>query len=197
MKLLVHGRQINITERIEEHVNKRMERLERHMPQVMETRVELSHLPTKSLSDSFTCQITMRAKKRVMRSEESNGTVYSAIDKAVDKMDRQIEKVAGRRKRHQRTSLVDNTAAVLDAAPDIALTMADAQAIASIEMPPIGQIVRRKEFNLNPLTEEEAIEQMELLGHDFFLFHCSEDDAINLLYRRKDETYGLLQPRID
>lgn len=197
MKLLIHGRQINITERIEEHVSKRMERLERHMPQITEARAELSHLPTKSLSDSFTCQLTMWAKKRIMRAEESDGSVYAAIDKAVDKMDRQIEKVAGRQKRHQRTSLVENTEAVLTADPDIALAIADAQAIASIEMPEIGQIVRRKEFDIRLVTEEEAVEQMELLGHDFFLFYNSADDAINLVYRRKDENYGLLQPRID
>ena len=95
MKLLVHGRQINITDNIEAYVQKRIARIERHMPQVSEVRAELSHLPTKSAHDSFTCQLTMWAKKRIFRAEESNGSIYSAIDKAVDKMDRQVEKVAG------------------------------------------------------------------------------------------------------
>lgn len=197
MKLLVHGRQVKITESIEEHVQKRMERLERHMPQVTEVRVELSHRPTKSISDSFTCQLTMWAKKRILRAEVTYGDIYAAIDKAVDKMDRQIEKVSGRQKHHHRTSLVENTEAILAAQPDIALAMADAQAIADVEMPEMGRIKRRKEFNARMMTEDEAIEQMELLGHDFFLFYNSADDAINLLYRRKDENYGLLQPRID
>ena len=197
MKLLIHGRQITITEHIEEHVNKRIERLERHMPQVTEVRAELSHLPTKSLSDSFTCQLTMWAKKRILRAEESSGDVYAAIDKAVDKMDRQIEKVAGQQKRHQRTSFVENTEAILTADPDAVLDLLDTQLAKSVEMPAIGQIVRRKEFDVRLMTEEEAVEQMELLGHDFFLFYNSADDAINLVYRRKDENYGLLQPRID
>lgn len=197
MKLLVHGRQVKITESIEEHVQKRMERLERHMPQVTEVRVELSHRPTKSISDSFTCQLTMWAKKRILRAEVTYGDIYAAIDKAVDKMDRQIEKVSGRQKHHHRASLVENTEAILEAQPDVALAIADAQALANIEMPEMGRIKRRKEFNIRIMTEDEAIEQMELLGHDFFLFYNSADDAINLIYRRKDENYGLLQPRID
>lgn len=197
MKVLIHGRQINITDRIEERVNKRVGRLERHMPQAYEARIELSHLPTKSLDDSITCQITIRAKKRVLRAEESNGTVYSAIDKAADKMDRQIEKVAGRQKRHQRTSLVDNIEAVLTADPDRAMAPAELPLVDGIEMPEIGQIKRRKEATLHPMTEDEAIEQMELLGHDFFLFYNAADDTVNLLYRRKDDNYGLIQPRFE
>lgn len=195
MKLLVHGRQINITDRIEEHVNKRVERLERHMPQATEARVELSHLPTKSINDSLTCQITIWAKKRILRAEESHGTVYSAIDKAVDKMDRQIEKVAGRRKRHQRVSLAENTEAVLTAAPEAVMAALEMPFVDGIEMPEVGLVKRRKEAFLHPMTEEEAIEQMELLGHDFFLFFNAADDTVNLLYRRKDDNYGLIQPR--
>ncbi len=197
MKLLVHGRQINVTDSIEEYVEKRIQRLERHMPNVTEVRAELSHLPTKSLNDSFTCQLTMLAKKRILRAEESSGDIHAAIDLAVDKMDRQVEKVAGRQKRHQRTSLVENTEAVLSSDPDSALALTELQLAKAVEMPAIGQIMRRKEFNLHPMTEEEAVEQMELLGHDFFLFYNASDDDINLLYRRRDDNYGLLQPRID
>ncbi len=197
MKLLVHGRQINITDNLEDYVEKRIERLERHMPQVTEVRAELSHLPTKSASDSFTCQLTMWAKKRIFRAEEASADIHAAIDKAVDKMDRQVEKVAGRQKKHQRASLVTSTEAVMAANPDAILDIAEAQFAETIEMPPIGQIMRRKEFMLSPMTEEEAIDQMELLDHDFFLFYNAADDAVNLLYHRKDENYGLLQPRID
>lgn len=196
MILRVHGRQIKITDEIEGYVEKRIKRLERHMPSITEVRAELSHLPTKSVADSFICQLTMWAKKRILRAEESSGDIHAAIDLAVDKMDRQIEKVAGRQKRRRHTSLVESTEAVLETDPDIVLAMVDADAISNIEMPPIGQIIRRKEFNIRLMTEEEAIEQMELLGHDFFLFYNSADDAINLIYRRKDENYGLLQPRI-
>ena len=197
MKVLIHGRHVNITDRIEEHINKRVERLERHMPQSNEARIELSHLPTKSQDDSITCQITIRAKKRILRAEESGGTVYSAIDKAADKIDRQIEKVAGRQKRHQRVSLVENTEAVLTADPDMVLAAAELPLVDGIEMPDIGQLKRRKEAVLHPMTEEEAIEQMELLDHDFFLFFNAADDTVNLLYRRKDDNYGLIQPRFE
>lgn len=197
MNLIVHGRQINITEHIEDYVDKRITRLERHMPQVREVRAELSHLPTRSAKDSFTCQLTMWAKKRILRAEQSSGDIYAAIDKAVDKMDRQIEKVAGRQKHHRRASIVENTEAVLMENPDAVLDVAEIPNVDSIEMPEFGKIVRRKELMLHPMTEEEAIQQMELLGHDFFLFHSAEDDAVNLIYRRRDDNYGLLQPRID
>lgn len=197
MRLMVHGRQVNVTESIEQYVSKRMQRLERHMPQVMDIRVELTHLPTKSIDDSFTCQLTMQAKKQILRAEESSGDIYAAIDKAIDKLDRQVNKVAGRSKKHRRTSLAKNTEAVLAENADIVLETADVLSVADIEMPKVGQIVRRKAFKVHPMTEEEAIEQMELLDHDFFLFYNSAENSLNLLYRRKDEQYGLLQPQID
>ena len=197
MKLLVHGRQIDVTDPIEQHVRKRIARLERHMPQVTEVRAELSHRPTKSASDSFTCQLTMWAKKRILRAEESSGDIYAAVDKAVDKMDRQVEKVAGRQKQHHHRPLAESTEAVLTANADAALAVAEVPIAEAVEMPPIGQIMRRKAFVLRPMTEDEAIEQMELLDHDFFLFYNAAADAINLLYRRTDANYGLLQPQID
>lgn len=197
MKLLVHGKQMDITGQIEEYVEKRMAKLERHMPQVMEVRAELSHNQTRANKDKFTCQLTMRAPKRILRAEEADSTIFAAIDRAVDKMDRQITKVAGRYKKHRRTSLVDSTDAILSANADAALATAQAPVGEEIEMPVLGQVVRRKQFVLHPLTEDEAVDQMELLGHDFFMFYNAADDNVNMIYRRKDGNYGLLQPRFE
>lgn len=197
MKLLVHGTQVQITDHIEEYIQKRMSKLERHMPQMKEVRAELSHNQTRAASDQFTCQLTMWAPKRILRAEEVSGDIFAAIDQAVDKMDRQITKVAGRYKKHKRSSLADSTEAVLAANADAALATIAPAPEEEVEMPLLGQIVRRKQFTLHPITEDEALDQMELLGHDFFMFYNAAEEAVNLLYRRKDGNYGLLQPHVE
>lgn len=185
MQLLVHGRNVEITDWIEEYVGKKVKRLERYLPQLGEVRAELSQTPTRSAADRFTAQITMWANGQIMRAEETTGDIFASIDTAVDKISRQIERFKGRSTKEKRRA---------SAAVAFQAEAAAAQVTETEEEP--GLIIRRKSFVVQPMNEEEAVEQMELLGHDFFVFYNPETKGTNVIYKRRDGNYGLLQPSL-
>ncbi|MFN3741085.1 MAG: ribosome hibernation-promoting factor, HPF/YfiA family [Anaerolineales bacterium] len=185
-KFEVLSRNMEINQRLQEYAEKKLRKIERHLNEVDETRVEFSHNKSaRSNADRYTAQITARVKGVLLRAEERSDDLFAAFDAALDKMMRQIERYKGRRYRGRGDG---RSAAEVVAAPE-----AEAEEIAEEIAAPI---VRRKKFTLLPMTEEEAIEQMNLLGHDFFLFYNAETAKINLLYRRRDNTYGLIEPEL-
>jgi putative sigma-54 modulation protein len=188
MELLVHGRNIEITDWIRDYVNKKVGRLERYLNQVTDARLELSQNDSRAADDRFTAQLTIWQNGNILRAEESTGDVLVSIDAIVDKMSEQIRRFKGRRYQNRRRQ----SAAVNAEAEIAAALVAEAEA----DEDDVVNIVRRKEFILQPLDEEEAVAQMELLGHDFFVYYDVDMRAINVVYRRRDGQYGLLQPRL-
>ena len=188
MNLIVTGRNVEVTDHIEEYVEKKLEKVERHLPHVNEVRAELVYRETRSAADRYKFQLTIWDGRHILRSEVNTGDIFASIDAGVEKILRQVERVEGRRKNRRRASVAANTEAVFAA-------MAEQDTL-DVEEEDHGQIVRRKNFVAQPMTAEEAQEQMELLGHDFFLFLNPDENAINLIYRRKDGNFGLLQPQM-
>jgi putative sigma-54 modulation protein len=185
MQLLVQGRNVEITDWVREYVHKKVGKLERFLPQVADARVELTHNATRAAEDRYTAQITMWSHGQILRAEESTSDILASIDATVDKLSRQIRRFKGRRTQNRRRM------AAAGAEADLAATATD-------EMPEeeeVGRIIRRKEFALEPMDEEEAVAQMELLGHDFFVYYDVTQREVNVVYRRRDGQYGLLQPR--
>lgn len=188
MKLNVHGRNIEVTDWIHEYVEKKVERLERYLPQAREAKAELVYSETRAAADRYTAQLTIWANGQILRAEESTEDIFASIDAIVDKMSRQIERYKGRRFKNKRRA-----SAAVAADADLAATILPEEAeLEAEEMS--GRVVRTKRFMVQPMTQEEAIEQMELLGHDFFVFYSVEADAMHVLYRRRDDNYGILQP---
>ena len=188
MQLNVHGRNIEINEWIEEYVEKKVSKLERFINGGLDdVRAELTQSNTRSDEDRYTFQVTMRANKQILRAEESTGDIFASIDAAVDKLTRQVKRSVERRRSKRRQGVATNTDAVMAAA-------AVREEVADDE--DAGRIIRRKQFLLEPMDEDEALDQLELLGHDFYLFFNPDANAVNLVYRRKDGNYGLLQPEI-
>lgn len=185
MKVLVHGRNVEITDWVEEYVQKKVTRLERYLPNIMEVRAELTEAPTRAANDRFTAQVTIWEGRQILRAEETSADIYASIDAAVDKISRQIRRFKGRLTKEKRR------------APSVAAMQADMAVAALVEgeEEEPGRIIRRKEFSIRPMHEEEAVEQMELLGHDFFVFQNAETNNTNVIYKRKDGNYGLLQPQ--
>jgi putative sigma-54 modulation protein len=186
MQLIVHGRNVDVTDWVREYVQKKVGKLERYMPQAKEARAELTQSPTRAAHDRYTAQITIWANGQILRAEESTSDIFASIDATVDKMYRQITRFKGRRYEGRRraaaaASMEAEMAPAVEEAPD------------EQEMK-TGHILRRKEFVVEPMNEEEAVEQMELLGHDFYVFFNPTASAVNVVYRRKDGNYGLLQP---
>ncbi len=181
-KYEVSGRNMELDQRLQEYAEKKLQKIERHLNEVDETRVEFAYnRSARSNADRYTAQITTRVKGVLLRTEERSDDLFAAFDAALDKMMRQIERYKGR---HYRGRGDGRSAAEVVSVPE-----------SEVEETP-SLIVRRKKFILLPMTEEEAIEQMNLLGHDFFLFYNATTGQVNVLYRRRDDTYGLIEPEL-
>lgn len=191
MQLLVHGRNVEITEWIHEYVNKKVGRLERYLNQIAEARIELTQNATRAADDRFTAQLTLWANGQILRAEESTADILVSVDAAVDKMARQIRRFKGRRTQSRR-----RMSAAANAEAELAATLIADEEEIDEEEEEVGNIIRRKEFLLEPMDEEEALAQMELLGHDFFIYYDLRAEAVNVVYRRRDGQFGLLQPRV-
>ncbi len=181
----VFTRNLELTDRIQDYVIKKVSKINRLISDVEDTRVDLSYVKSaRSAADRQVAQITIRGKGYILRAEERADDLFAAIDEAVDKMQRQISRFKGKRQRGRG----DGTPAS-EVAPEPSPVEAESE-----ELPVIA---RRKTFSLVPMDEMEAIEQMKLLGHeDFFVFFNANTNAINVLYTRRDGTYGLIEPKL-
>jgi putative sigma-54 modulation protein len=180
----ITGRNMEITDRLDDYVTKKVSKLDRYLNDIEEAHVELSYAKSaRSAADRQVAQLTIRGKGFILRSEERADDIYAAIDTALDKMQRRIERYKGKRNRGRGDG---RSAADVVPYPDSEFEDEEAPLIA-----------RRKQFVISPMDESEAIEQMNLLGHeDFFIFFNANTNAINVLYTRRDGSYGLIEPEI-
>jgi putative sigma-54 modulation protein len=185
LKVEIYHKNIEPTERITEYVNKKVSKLDRYLSDIEEARVDLGYRKSmRNPADRQVAQITLRGPGFILRSEERSDDLFTAIDTAVDRIQRKIERLKGKRVRGRG-----------DGTPASAVSGEVTTAVEEEEEMPI--IARRKEFTLVPMDELEAIEQMKALGHEnFFIFFNANTNAINVLYLRRDGTYGLIEPRL-
>jgi putative sigma-54 modulation protein len=180
MELMIKVRNAEVSDYLREYVEKKIAKLDRYLPTISEARVELSTQNTKSAGELHIAQVTLRADRVFLRGEERSNDMFAAIDSVVDTLYRQITRYKGKRQDRWR-GRGENIPLLEESPPEF------------VEEP-TGPVVRRKRFEALPMREEEAIEQMELLGHDFFVFHNAESGELNVVYRRHDGGYGMLQP---
>ena len=179
MQLMIQGKNIEVTDRLEEYIEKKVGKLDRYLPTITEGRMELSVEGAKSAKDRQVAQLTLRSKGTLLRAEERTADMFTSIDAVVDKMYRQIVRYKGKRYGRGRGP---------GEAPPVEL--------GEFEEEVAPRIVRTKRFEVSPMGAEEAVEQMELLGHDFFVFFNIDTNEINVIYRRKDGDYGLIEPEL-
>jgi len=184
LKIDVFTKDLDLTDKIHDYANKKVSKLERFLNGIDDCRVDLSYVKTaRKASDRFISQITIRGKGFILRVEERADSIDAAIDKSVDKMSRQIERFKGKHWDHR--------------AEGAALQAIEAVSEEAEEEEEQPVIVRRKSFVLIPMSEEEALEEMQLLGHEeFFVFFNSTTKKVNVLYKRRDGTFGLIDPII-
>jgi putative sigma-54 modulation protein len=191
MEIQVRGKGVTIDDGLREFINARADRLDHLIDRVVDAKLELRGWHNRAGQDTTAAQITIQSGRNVLRAEERAADQKVAIDQAFDKLERQIRRVHDKRtRRHapgQATIRAAGAPAVLDPLADLD---------GDDEETGVGDLVRTKRFGLKPMDVEEAIEQMELLGHDFFLFHYADEDVASVVYRRRDGTYGLLIPRV-
>ncbi len=190
MDLIITGRNLEVSDYLKQYVEKKVAKLDRYLPTIIEARIELSAENTKTAGEVQIAQVTLRVDRAILRGEERSNDMFAAIDAVVDTMYRQIARYKGKRQ--------DRWRGRGEVVPEVAEPVAEAviEEEEEEEEPEgaIQPVVRRKRFQVLPMTEAEAIEQMELLNHDFFVFHNADSGEMNVIYRRRDGGYGVLQP---
>jgi len=177
MKLqIVTKNNVELSETIREYANKKISKLSRYLPTIGEGKVEILEERTKLPEQRFTVQVTLDSKGTLIRAQEKAEDLRTAIDKVVNALTSRIERYKGK--------LYDKGRGV---------SLARQGIIEQAEEVEAPKVVKSKHFLVKPMPEDEAINQMELLGHDFFLFINADTDKLNLLYRRKDGNYGLIE----
>ena len=185
MNLQITSKQTQITEAVETHFARKLQRLEKYFGQECDILVIC-----KKEKGQDRVELTLRSGTVVLRAEDQAGDLYSALDLVSERLERQIEKYKTRldAKKRDRESIRRMPA---PASPEEIEALAEEAA--RTDLP---RIVRSKTFALKPIDTEEACEQMEMLGHNFFVFLNADTDTINVVYRRNDGNYGLIEPEL-
>jgi putative sigma-54 modulation protein len=188
MQLILKGKNVEITDWLRQYVEKKVNKLDRYLADIHEARVELSVEKTRSSQDRQVAQITVRGNGAILRAEERTDDMFAAIDAVVDKMHRQIARYKGKR--------IDRWQGQGPGRGEVEMPPLDEEVLEELAKEQERRIVRIKRFAVSSMDEDEAIEQMELLGHDFFVFYNPNSGMLNVLYRRRDGNYGLLEPEV-
>jgi putative sigma-54 modulation protein len=203
MTITIRSQNFKMGDNLEGYAKSKLERLNRYLPRIGDIYLDLARQRTGRGEVVTSAQITLRHERgAILRSEERlNGedheTIEAVINKAVDKMYRQIERFKGKRRNHKGKSRFSATIEELDIAEDIPedeYTLEEE--ITADTLPGFVEpaIARRKQVQLQPMSEADAIEQMELLGHTFFMFLDEGTQKVSVVYRRGVGDYGMLVP---
>lgn len=187
MEFSIRGRQMDVPERLRTAVQEKVTRLARHLDGYDEAEVQFFEERNPRISEKEVCEVTLRGHGRVLRAKAASSDPFTAVDRVVDKLSHQAEKVKTRqsRKGHHRRGPADGAVGGADHVPFDDEDDAD-------ERPGTGRIVKVKRFDLKPMTPEEASLHMEMLGHTFYFFTNAETGVPAVVYRRDDGDVGLI-----
>ena len=174
MKLTVRGNKLEVTDSIRNYVEEKLGKLDKYFEEADEINANVLF---RIQGKNQIVEVTVPIKKYILRAEEANEDLYASIDLVVEKLERQIRKNKTRIKERK----------VKD------IPVINFEAI--IEEEPKTTIVKRKSVEMKPMDEEEAVLQMELLGHEFFVFQDIDTDSISVVYKRKDGNYGIIETK--
>ena len=188
MDLQIRGNGVTITDGLRASADERVGRFERLIEPIDDARLELRANKTRKGPDTVTAQITLQSGRTLLRAEHRDSDARTAIEGAADKLDRQVRRTLSRA-----DPTKTKRSPSIRTSPDfVPLPTLDPGATDPDE-DGLGRVVRTKRFPVKPMDIDEAIEQMELLGHDFFLFQ-NQDGTHSVVYRRRDGDYGLIVP---
>lgn len=192
MEMQLRTRNYRMTPNLNTYIEKKVPRLTRYLDDIAEAKVEITGKNTRSKGPLVAAQLTVTLGNGViLRAEERSGDAYTSVDAVIDTMERQIARFKDRHY-HRGAQRRAGQPASLSELPLVVETTVEEDT--GTEPP---RIVRTKQFVVKPMFSDEAIDQMELLGHDFFVFLNAETEHLNVLYRRKDGQYGLIEPILE
>lgn len=177
----VRGENVEVTTPIKEYAENKISKLERYFANIPDANVYVN-LKTYPKDGNKKVEVTVPLKGLTLRAEEINADLYAAIDLVVDKLERQVRKHKTKvnRKHRERHTTDFDLISSLDVAEDMTEEI---------------KFIRTKEVDLKPMDKEEAVLQMDLLGHDFFIYTDADTNQINIVYRRKDGRFGLIETK--
>jgi ribosome hibernation promoting factor len=179
VRLQVKGRNVEVSDSIREYAEQKLSKLERQLSDLTQVELELTVERNPKIAANQVAEATIFTKGPILRAREASGDMRASIDQLTEKLMRQVKHYRDKRaKRHLRhTGVVDGgTPAVSEANTE-------------------PEIVKTKHFPVKPMTAEEAVLQLELVGHDFFVFQNADTNDVNVVYRRRDGGYGLIEPQ--
>lgn len=204
MDVVVRGRNVEVPEHYKQHVTEKLARVERFDHKIIRMDVELYHEPNpRQASACQRVEVTCTSRGPVIRSEASSADFYSALDTAVAKLQSRLRRAADRRRVHRGSRTPVSVAAATGSLPvdGLAPASADGDSAATgtltLDEPASddvrARIVREKEHPAKPMTLEQALFEMELVGHDFYLFSDADTGQPSVVYRRKGYDYGVIR----
>ena len=186
MELIVRSHNQPVDEAFREYAQRKLEKLSRYLPTVREAVLELRKENTRSAEQRYVVQVTVNSNGTWLRAEERAAEPRIAVDLVSDALGKQVRRHKDRVYRSGHTGHQRARASVREPEPDVAPE--DEEELI------LGRVVREKRFPIQVMSVEEAVEQMELLAHNFYLFHDADQGGYALLYRRRDGDYGLIRP---
>jgi putative sigma-54 modulation protein len=192
MELTFRSRHVPVTDSLREYTARKLSRLGRYLPLVDEAIVELEQEGGEN-ARRYVVQLTVNCNGTYLRAEERGSRLLPAVDAAADVLSRQVQRYKEKVYRSEKHLRAREAALAEKVAVSGEVEEEEEDEEQETEIV-LGRVVRVKRFTVKPMTEEEAIEQMELLGHDFFLFFDGDADTYALLYRRRDGDYGMIIP---
>ncbi len=179
MRLQVKGKNVEVSDSLRTYAQEKLSKLDKHLNDAARLELELAVEKNPSIAESQIAEGTIWTKGPVLRARESSPDMRASIDLLVEKLERQAKRYRDKRRSRSNRSTA--------AEPETIPVVADEEA-------PV--IVKTKQFAVKPMTPEEAVLQLELIGHDFFVFQDVESTDVNVVYRRRDGNYGLIEPQL-
>jgi putative sigma-54 modulation protein len=180
VRLQVKGKNVDVTDSLKDYALQKLGKLDKHLNEAARLELELHVERNPSISQNQVAEATIWTKGPVLRARESSTDMKASIDMLVEKLERQARRYREKRRRGPGRG---NNSHVEEGIP----------VVADEERP---VIVKTKQFAVKPMTPEEAVLQLELIGHDFFVFQNADTNDVNVVYRRRDGNYGLIEPRV-
>ncbi|MCH9010302.1 MAG: ribosome-associated translation inhibitor RaiA [Chloroflexi bacterium] len=194
MDIKIYAKNLDLNAETEEYIHKRFSRLERHLKSISDAKLEISRTAAREQPDRIIAQLTLKTGGAILRGQEAGLNLFAAIDAVTDVMDRQIRRYKGK---VYRSSKAKKAARIQDALVEAQLPALDEDEEDDEEfLTDFGKVVRTKRFPMKPMTVDDAVSEMELLSHDFFLFRNMDSNEYNVVYRRHDGDYGIIEPEL-
>ncbi len=194
MDIRIQAKNIDLNPHAEQYIQKKFERLRRHLPNLDDAKMEVSRTQARATRDRVQAQMTLNIAGYTLRGQDRGVNLFAAVDGVADVVDRQIRRFKG--KVYHSSQARKSGRGFRDVPPEAIIEMPEdveeEEAIAEM-----GQVVRTKRFAMQPMSVEDAILQMEMLGHSFFLFFNMDTGDYSVAYRRHDGDYGMIEPELD